>query len=156
MLLAALLMFFEEWVWDHLKAVMARLGRLPVVHVVEVKIATLRPWGAVFVFLVPVALLLPVKVLALYLLTTHHAVLGVLVLVVAKVVGTALEVRIFTLCKPNLLTVVWFRRAHDWLVAFKERLYAYVRTYVRALPAWQQARRTVHRLRQKMAALFER
>ncbi len=43
MLLAALIMFFEEWLWERLKAVMAAIGRLPFIRGLEARIAASSP-----------------------------------------------------------------------------------------------------------------
>ena len=80
MALAALLMFAEEVIWEGLKRVMAVLGRLPVIRSLEAWIATLPSYGAAVVFLLPGALLLPVKIGALWLIANGHALLGCLAL----------------------------------------------------------------------------
>jgi len=133
---AALWMVLEEWIWDSLTAAMRWLGRLPPVHWLETRIARLSPWAATAVFVVPWLLLLPAKMLALWLLGSGRLRLGVLVFVTAKVVGTALLAWLFTLTKPALLQIGWFRRFYTWFTALKQRLYA----YVRSLRAYQRTR----------------
>ena len=127
MALAALLMFAEEVVWEALKRVMALLGRLPPIRVVETKIASLPPYGAAVVFLAPGALLLPIKIGALWLIANGHALLGCELIIAAKLVGTALVARIFTLTKPALMTLGWFATMHDWIMRWREKLYAWVK-----------------------------
>ena len=95
------------------------------------------PYPAMAIFLLPILLLLPVKLVALWFIVRGQAVLGLLVILIAKVIGTAFVTRIFVLCKPSLLALSWFQRLHDRVLAIKERLYA----YVRALPLWRAARR---------------
>ena len=53
--------------------------------------------------------------------------LGVGVLVGAKVVGTALLARIYALTRPQLLSIGWFARLHARVVTFKERVHEIVR-----------------------------
>ncbi len=125
--LAALWMVLEEWIWDSLTAVMAALGRLPPVRWLERRIARLPPYAAMAVFVLPWLLLLPAKLLAFWFIGTGHVRLGVLVFVVAKVVGTALLARLFPLPKPALLSIAWFRRLHAWFTSWRDRLYAFVR-----------------------------
>lgn len=141
--LGALLMFLEEWLWEHLQRLMAAIGRLPAVRALEAAIARLPPYPAMAVFLLPVLLLLPVKLVALWFIVRGQAVLGLLVIVIAKLIGTAFVTRIFVLCKPNLLALNWFQRLHDGVLAIRERLYA----YVRASSLWQAARRWVQTMR---------
>nr|MBP8299930.1 hypothetical protein [Planctomycetota bacterium] len=96
---AAIWMVVEEWIWDRLVTAMKWLARLPVIRRVEARITKLPPKAAMALFVVPWLLLLPAKILGLWFLSTGHAVLGVLVFVGAKVAGTALLARLFTLTK---------------------------------------------------------
>lgn len=138
--LAALWIVIEEWLWEGLKRCMQWLGRLPIVRGLEARIARSGPKTAIALFVIPWLLLLPAKLVAFWLIGTGHAVTGLLVFVAAKLLGTALLARLFTLTKPALLTIPWFRRLHDWFVAIKQRLFAYVRglrvvIWVKALSA---------------------
>ena len=63
--LLALAIPFEEWCWAPLQRLLARIGRWPGLRWVEARVRSLPPWAAVAVFLLPTALLLPVKLLAL-------------------------------------------------------------------------------------------
>lgn len=134
MALAALLMFAEEVVWEALKRLMAALGRLPLIHRLEARVAALPPSAAAIVFLAPGALLLPVKLGALWLIAHGHALSGVGLIVAAKLLGTALVARIFTLTKPALMTLGWFATMHDWIMRWREKLYA----FVKASAAWHR------------------
>lgn len=133
--LAALFIFVEEWLWDRMKAAMARVARLPVVRWLEDRLARLPAWAAVLCFFLPGLMLLPVKLGALFLIGRGRVVAGVGVIILAKVLGTAVVARFFTVCKPTLMGVGWFRAGHDWLVRMKELFYA----KLRAMPAWQAA-----------------
>ena len=135
-LLLALWIFLEEWVWDAMLAFMAWLARLPPVHWAESRIARLPPPAALIFFIVPAAILLPFKLAAFRLIAQGHGLYGLWVFVVAKVIGTALLARIFSLTKPALLTINWFNRAYFAITGWKQRVYA----YVRALPTYQRLR----------------
>ena len=134
MALAALLMFAEEVIWEGLKRVMAVLGRLPVIRSLEAWIATLPSYGAAVVFLLPGALLLPVKIGALWLIAIGHALLGCGLIIAAKLIGTALVARIFTLTKPALMSLAWFASMHGWIMRWRATLYA----WVKASTVWQR------------------
>ena len=134
--LLALWIFLEEWVWDEMLAFMAWLGRLPPIHWVEVQIGKLPPYAALIAFVIPGAILLPFKLAAFWLIAHGHGVYGLWVFVVAKIIGTAFLARIFSLTRPALLTIGWFRKVYFAIIGWKERLYA----YVRALPAYQRIR----------------
>lgn len=140
---AVLLMLLEEVIWAGLKALMARLGRLPVVARLEARLRTLPPLGAALLFLAPGAAMLPFKLLALWAMAQGHVVWGVLVLVAAKLTATALFARIYTLCKPTLMTVPWFVRLHDWTSGAK----AWAHARLNSWGLWRLARRSIGRLR---------
>ena len=149
MLVAALVLFFEEWLWQGLKSAMAQLGRLPLLRRVELWITQLSPGPALALFLLPSLLILPVKLAAVWFMLHGRALTGLMVIVAAKVAGMALFSRIFVLCRPALLTVPRFRRFHDWLLNWSARLHA----FMDSIPAWQAAKAWVSQTRQALHAL---
>ena len=87
-------------------------------------IASLRPYPALALFSVPVAILEPVKPVAAYLVSTGHVVAGLAGLVVGELLKLVLVERLFCITKHKLLSIpafAWaygkFRRARDWLEA---------------------------------------
>ncbi len=137
--LAAVWMFLEEFIWVRLAALIARLARLPVIAALETRLARLPPYPAMALFAVPTALLVPVKLWALYLIAAGHALLGFVIIVVAKVVITALVARLFAICRPQLMSIGWFARLYGWIQRVREDLYA----RVRRMPGWQRGRAVV-------------
>ncbi|WP_422086662.1 hypothetical protein [Variovorax sp.] len=130
------LLLFEEWGWEPLAALMARLARLPLWARLENRLRQLPPWGALLAFFVPVILLLPVKVLALFLFSRGHAATALTVLVLAKLVGTAIVARIFQLVERPLMRIPWFARWYPRWKAWKDR----VLTIVRQSRLWRTVR----------------
>lgn len=137
------LLLFEEWGWEPLAALMARLARLPLWARLENQLRQLPPWGALLAFFVPVLLLLPVKVLALFLFSRGHAATALTVLVLAKLVGTAIVARIFQLVERPLMRIPWFARWYPRWKVWKDGIIA----QVRASPAWRMGRRIKMRIR---------
>jgi hypothetical protein len=131
--IAAILLFLEDWVWDGMLAVMRWLGRLSPVRWVEGLLARLPPYAALLAFLIPAAVLLPFKLAAFWLIAQGHKLLGVQVFVIAKLVGTAFLARIFSLTKPALMRIGWFARAYEAFSGWK----AQVRAYVKSLSTYQ-------------------
>ena len=161
MLIAALLLFVEEILWELVKRVMAQVGRLPLIRSLEAWISRLPPYGAATAFLLPGLLLLPVKIAALWLIAQGHALLGLQTILAAKLAGTALVARIFTLTRPVLMSLAWFARLYGWVMRWRERLYGFVKAShawhlldsARArLRAWA-ARAKPGRLAQRMRAI---
>src|SRR5689334_2478531 len=89
-LIAAILILFEEWLWDDLQRIAAAVGRLPIFRQIESLIAGLPPYAALAMFAAPSLLLIPVKLTALYFIAHGHPALGMMTVIGAKMVGTAL------------------------------------------------------------------
>jgi hypothetical protein len=130
--IVALLILFEEWGWEPLGRLLARIGQLPLLRQVERGIAALPPYGALAVFCLPSIAIIPVKLAALWLISEGHHLLGVAIILVAKVAGTAVLARLFALTRPALMRLAWFARLHARWTAWKEALIA----RVRASAAW--------------------
>ena len=118
--LVALIVLFEEWGWEPLQRLMARIGRWPLVRQVEAVIVRLPPWAALIVLGLPSLLLVPVKLAALWLIGWGHGTLGVVVIVVAKMVGTAIVARLFALTRPALMRITWFEVIYARWVVWKD------------------------------------
>jgi hypothetical protein len=148
----ALLILFEEWGWEPLQRALGRLARLPPLAALERRIARLPPYGALAVFAVPSVALVPVKVAALWLIGKGHVALGAAVVVLAKLIGTALLARLFLLTRPALLRLAWFARAYAAWTAWKEALLA----RVRASWPWRAARATKRMVRRAVRRWWAR
>ena len=133
--LLALVLLFEEWGWEPLQRAMAWLGRWPSLRWLEARIRSLQPWAALGVLAMPALALLPVKLLALWLMGHGHWMLGIFTVVAAKVLGTAVVARLFTLTRPALMQMEQFARIYArwtlWKTALLDR--------VRASRPWRQA-----------------
>lgn len=139
--LVVLVILFEEWGWEPLARLAERLARLPGLRWIERRICRLPPYAALAVFGVPALALLPVKLLALYVIGTGHPLVGLSVVVAAKVIGTALVAWLFSLTRPALMRLEWFARAHARWVMWKREVMA----EVRATAVWRAARRAQRR-----------
>ena len=120
--LVAAIVLFEEWGWEPLAALFARLARLPLWAWIEQRIRRLPPWGALLIFGAPVLALLPVKLAALFLFGQGKRTLGLVLLLGAKVLGTAVLARLFQLTEPALMQLPWFARWYPRWKAWKDRL----------------------------------
>ena len=132
----ALAIVFEEWGWEPLQKGLARLGRWQGLRWVEGVVRRLPPYAALALFVVPALLLLPVKLLALWAMGRGHVVSGLVVIALAKLAGTAIVARLFTLTQPALMTLPWFVRIYTRWTVWKTGLLA----WVRASAAWRSAR----------------
>ena len=145
--LLALLILFEEWGWEPLRRALAWVARWPPLAGIERRIASLPTYPALAVFLLPTLLLLPVKLAALWLIGQGRAGLGLLVIVLAKLVGTALVARLVQLTLPALMQLGWFARWYGRWTAWKEAIIV----RVRASWAWRVGRVVKRRVVQRLA-----
>jgi hypothetical protein len=142
----ALLILFEEWGWETLQRWLAVVGGWPGFRHIERWIRRLSPPAALVLFGVPVLALLPLKLLALWLIAHGHAVLGLGVILAAKVAGTALVAHLYSLTQPTLMRMAWFARWHARWIAWKTPLLA----RVRASAPW----RAMHALRARLRRVW--
>ena len=140
--LAALLVF-EEWLWDALQAGLRRLGALALFRAVDRGLRRLGPWSSLVVLLFPALVLFPFKIAALWALANGHSVLGIGVLVAAKLTGTALAAYLFDIVRDRARELPWFDRLY---VAILSQL-ARAKTWLRAQPAYIAARQAITRAR---------
>jgi len=126
-ILAALILLFEEWGWKPLSDALAWLARFPIVARLEALISRLPPYAALAVFALPTAILLPVKLVAMWLLAKGQVATATATFVAAKIASTALVARIFILTRPSLMQIGWFARAYTWFMPWKDRLFAQIR-----------------------------
>ena len=138
-----LVLLFEEWGWEPLARIFARLAKLPLWAKLEGVVTRLPPWAALLVFSVPVVTLVPIKLLALYLFAQGHAALGVTLVIAAKITGTAVAARLFQLTEPALMRLAWFARLYTPYKRWKDRVLAHVRESA----LWRGVRRMLARVR---------
>src|SRR5205085_10404210 len=107
---------------------------------------------ALTLFLVPALLLVPVKLVALWIIREGSATLGIAIIVAAKVVGTAFVGRLFILVEPQLMTFGWFARCIGWWRATRDRVMAALRASV-VLRSARALRRLAARWLQRLRGL---
>lgn len=132
----ALLILFEEWGWEPLRRVFALIAKLPVIRQFESLLKRLPPRWAFVVLVLPSLLILPVKLAAVWMVARGHAMLGVLVIIAAKLFGTALLAWLFQLIQPALMQLPWFARVYARWTRWKTELLA----WVRGSSVWRTAR----------------
>jgi hypothetical protein len=120
-LFLAILFLIEAWLWSHLTPAVARTAAqlgLPAFKArLALRITRLPPVATLFVFLVPVVLLLPFKLLGLLMLARGSWLSALAVLALAKLVSVAITAFIFELARPKLLELGWFRWVYERILA---------------------------------------
>jgi hypothetical protein len=148
----AVFFLFEGWLWDRLSALGVRIAHVIALPAWRARLAAvierLPPVATLAVFLVPVLLLLPVKLLGLWMLARGSWLGAVAVLGLAKVVSMGTTAFLFQVTKPKLLQLAWFRFLYDrvmavlaWAHRQTDPIKARVRAFAHALTLRLLARR---------------
>ena len=112
----AIFVIFEEWLWDMLTAAGQWLANVFNLERFDEQLASASPLQALLVFLIPLALVTPLNIFALFLITHGGLVEGILLEIAAKLIGTLLVARIFKLVRPALLTFSWFAKLYNAII----------------------------------------
>jgi hypothetical protein len=153
-LVFGLLYFASEDIARFLVApILAGLARLRVWLHVERLIASLPPYGALCVLAVPMIVLEPVKLLALWRIASGSLLAGAALLVAAKIAGMAVILRLHAIAEPKLMSIAWYKRVHDWVLALRRRIYLSVMSYATVRNALKRARTLLRELRARAANL---
>jgi hypothetical protein len=106
--LLAIFLLIEEWLWDLLtvwgKNLARWLGLAKLQHVLE----QASPRVALLAFLIPVIIVAPMGFVAVLLMAHGLIIQGILLEIVAKLLGTLLISQVFAWTKPQLMTFAWF------------------------------------------------
>jgi hypothetical protein len=144
LILLALVFLFEAWLWRHLAPIVGWIVNLIPWATFKTRVAVaierLPPYPTLLVFLIPVMLLLPLKVVGFWMLAHGFWLSAVVVLSLAKVVSLGVTAFIFDLTRPKLLELSWFRwfyehmivwlaKAHDLADPIKERIRRAMRAF---------------------------
>lgn len=149
---AAMLLMFEDWLWNACATLGSHFTGLRALRKIEEVLVGLSPRLALCAYVMPAVLLFPVKLLALFAMARGHVSLGIVVILVAKLLGTALVARIYSLTKPALLSMPWFARWHNRFVVHKDRLILRLKTS----PAWRHLRAELKRMSERRRYLWLR
>jgi len=151
----ALVFLFEAWLWEHLRPVVAwivdRIAWARFKAWVANAIGHLGPYPTLLVFLIPVALLVPLKFVALWMLARGSWLGAMATLVFAKVVGMGVAAFILDLTRPKLLQLPWFRWFDQHVLYWLARAHALVDPIKIEIRNWM--RRELQPLRRRLRRL---
>ena len=122
--LLAIILIFEEWLWDLLTAFGHKLIQWLNLEQFEQWLRQTGPTMALVAFSIPILIVAPINFMAFDLLVNGLILQSILVEVLAKLLGALLVARVFALTKPQLLTfaflsliyptiIRWLHWAHD-------------------------------------------
>ncbi len=150
----ALLFLFEAWAFEQFRAlgrwIAARIPLAWVKTALQAAIAHLPPMATLVLFCIPVLVIIPFKLVGLWLIAQRHVFLGAGVFLAAKFVGLAVTAFLFDLCRSKLMQMAWFVRfyhvilrvkqwAHDRVEPFRQGAEAAISRFVARLRALSAA-----------------
>lgn len=155
-IIVALVFLLEAWLWDRLEPIVARIVAVIPWRRLQASLAgaidSLPPTATLVVFIVPVALLIPIKFLGLWLLAHGYWLAAIGTLLLAKLVGLGVTAFVFDVTRDKLLQLVWFHRLYDWVMWLRGWAHALVDPIKAELRAWL-LRRLVP-IRRRLRRLF--
>lgn len=147
----ALFLIFQEWGWEPLKKLLIGLLRWPLWQKVSNYIASLPPYGALACFFIPVIVDEGIKIIGLLQIVQGHGIRGTIIIILAKIVGTALVAWIYQITEFKLLQIPWFAHFHAWWIPWKNALVAKVKNSA----FWQRAHTIIYACKLRLRALIQ-
>ena len=128
--LLAIVFLIEAWLWDHLEPIVAWVvARIPLrafKQWLSDRVDALSPMMTLVVFLVPVVLLFPLKLIGLWLLAHEYWVSAIATIAFGKIVGVGVTAFIFDVTRPKLMEMAWFRTLYQFVMALRAKAAALV------------------------------
>ena len=133
---AAAALLFEEWFWALSTRAIARLSAIAHLSALESWIRRQPPTQALMLFVVPILVIYPFKVLALIALANGDIALGAAAFVAAKLAATAVFAWLYEVTEPAILHFAWIRLVKRKFLAAR----AFIHAWLNARPAYRHAR----------------
>lgn len=140
----------DELLFPLFRPLIRWLGGLRVFERIGWLIGQAPPYFVLVLLAVPLAVIEPAKVYALFLIATGHVVLGIGALIAAQIASLLICERIYHAGRTPLLRIGWFRALMGWIVGLRDGALA----LLRSTGLWQAASRLARRVRTRVRGLF--
>ena len=153
---AAVLLLIEEWLWDGTARFLRELGGLPVVAAIGAWIRRRPPYQALALFVLPILSLLPLKGVVLLAFAHGRMTLGVVVLILEKLIFSAMFAALYQLTGPAITRIGWVLRVQEGFLRMRRALHAWLERQLgfRYARAWLRRMRQSHWLRRRFVAAY--
>ena len=142
---AALVLLFEEWLWEGAAQYLRDLQKLPAVAACASWVRHRTPYQALALFVLPALSVLPLKGVVILALLHGQFVLGMAVLLLEKLIFTAIFAALYQLTEPSLTRIGWILRLQNQFL----RLRAALHRWLERQALYRRARNTLRRLRMR-------
>lgn len=120
----AVIFLIEAWLWDHLEPIVARIVRLiPLARIKTVFVSwtdELSPSATLLLFLLPQAIIIPIKILEFWLFLHEQWLYGFAMLVLSKLVFLGTAAFVFDMCRDKLLQLDWLRGLYNYVIWLRD------------------------------------
>ena len=153
---AAVILLFEEWVWQGTAQFLRDLASLRPVAACAEWIRRRTPFQALSLFVLPVLALLPLKGVIVLAFVHGRITLGMTVLILEKLIFSAVFAALYQLTAPSITQIGWVLRVQQGFLRIRHLLHGWLQQQ----PAYRQARawlRRIHRphwLRRRFGAAY--
>lgn len=144
--IAALVIFFEEWVWFKLLKVMKAIAALPIFRNIENVIRNQNKWVSLILFIIPELAFIPVKLGVVWLFGNNHAYFGVILFITAKIAGTAIFAWMYAVTEPKITQFGFVCFIRDKILAIRK----WAHDWIQQKEAYQKAKLFIQTVKQQL------
>jgi hypothetical protein len=151
----ALVFLFEAWLWEHLRPIVQWIVDRLAWDRLKARVAgwveVLPPYPTLLVFLIPIVLLFPIKLIGLWFLAQGYWLGAMATLGAAKIVSMGVTAFIFDITRPKLLQLPWFRWLYERVLLWLAWAHGLVDPIKARMRAW--TRETLAPIRRRLASI---
>jgi hypothetical protein len=153
---AAVLLLFEEWLWEGTAQFLRDLAGLPLVAACAEWIRRRTPFQALALFVFPLLALLPLKSVIVLAFVHGRIMLGITVLVLEKLIFSAVFAAMYQLTAHSITQIGWVLRLQNTFLRIRHLLHAWFQrqSAYRLARAWMRRIRRPHWLRRRFGAAY--
>jgi hypothetical protein len=167
--LLALIFLIEAWLWDHLvpaiRLIVAAIPLRALKRWLSEAVDGLSPPATLVVFLIPATIYFALELVALWPMAYGRWLLGLAMLIGAKIIGAAITAFTFDVTRTKLLELDWFRNGYQIIIGWRDTAHRLADPYLFQMRKWSRELRlsakahitpTLRWLRRKAQAVSSR
>lgn len=126
-LVAFLLVVIEDEIWHRAVLFNAKyLKNNKYLLQLEVSTKSWSVWKCFSLFLVPLVVLFPIKLAAMFMISKGHFVIGTALFLSIKLLGAALSAKIYSMTESTLRTLSWFAKFVDYASGLRKKMTTWI------------------------------
>lgn len=133
-LIAFVIVVIEDEIWQRAIILNERwLKQNKYLLALESASKTWSVWKCFSLFLIPLIVLFPIKLAAMFMISKGHLLTGGFLFLSIKFIGAALSAKIYTMTEKTLRTLAWFAKFVDYVSNLRKKMTGWIiesKTYV--------------------------